>query len=75
MFLQMGQFKPHPHHSAFDGATAFSIGCSCAWGSIFMGGLELVGVTVLLVGGIGHSFLNSKGFPDIFSALGQGILA
>ena len=40
-----------------------------------MGGLELVGVTVLLVGGISQSFLNSKRFPDIFPASGHGVLA
>ena len=40
-----------------------------------MGGLELVAVTVLLVGGIGQSFLNSKRFPDIFPASGHGVLA
>ena len=55
----MGQFGPHLHHSAFDGATVLRVGCSCAWGSIFMGGLELVGVMVLLVGGINQSFHNS----------------
>ena len=70
----MGQFSPHLHHSAFGGAAAPGIGCSGAWGSIFMGGLELVGVTVLLVGGIRQSFLNSKRFSDIFPALGHGVI-
>ena len=74
MFLQMGQFSPHPHCSAFGGVAALGVGCSCAWGSIFMGGLELVVVAILLVGGISQSFLNSKRFPDIFSALGHGVL-
>ena len=39
-----------------------------------MGGLELVAVTVLLVDWISQSFLNSKRFPDIFPALGHGVL-
>ena len=71
----MGQFSPHPHHYGFGGAVALGVGCSCSWGSIFIGGLEFVAVTVLLVGGIGQSFLNSKRFQDIFPASGQGVLA
>ena len=39
-----------------------------------MGGLELVAVTVFLVGGIGRSFLTSKRFPDIFPASGHWVL-
>ena len=35
-FLQMGQFSPHLHHSAFGG-------------SIFMGSFEIVAVVLLLV--------------------------
>ena len=50
----------HPHHSAFGGGAALGVGCSCAWGSIFMGGLEFIAVTVLLVGWISQSFLNPK---------------
>ena len=69
----MGQLGAHPHYSVFGGAAALGVG-SCAWGSIFMGGLELVAVTVLLVGGIGLSFLISKRFPDIFPASGHGVL-
>ena len=42
------------------------VGCSWARSSIFMGGFEIVGVAVLLVGGIGQYFLNSMRFPDIF---------
>ena len=38
-----------------------------------MGGFEIVAVAVLLVGGIGQSFLNSKKFPDIHRALGHGV--
>ena len=71
----MEQFSLHPDHSAFGGAAALGVGCSCAWGSILMGGLELVAVTVLLAGEIGQSFLNSKRFPDIFPASGHGVLA
>ena len=56
----MGQFGPHLHCSAFGGAVVLGVGCSWAWGSIFMGGFQIVAVTVLLVGGIGQSFLNSK---------------
>ena len=74
LFLQMGKFGPHPHHSAFGGAAALGVGCSCAWGLIFIGGLELVVATVLLVGGIGQTFLNSKRFPYIFPASGHGVL-
>ena len=70
----MGQFDPHPHHSTFCGAVALGLGCSWAWGSIFMGGLE-VAVVALLVGGISQSFLNSKRFPDIFPALGHRVPA
>ena len=73
-FLQMGQFGPHPHHSAFGGAVALGVGCSCSWGSIFMGSLEFVAVTVLLVGGIGQSFFNSKRFLNIFPASGHAVL-
>ena len=54
----MGQFSPHPNHSAFGDGAAPRVGCSCTWGSIFMGYLELVGVTVLVVGRIVQSFLN-----------------
>ena len=32
-------------------------------------------VTVLMVGGIGQSFLSSKRLPDIFPASGQGLPA
>ena len=42
------------------------VGCSWTWGSIFMRGFEVVAVVVLLVGGIGQSFLNLKRFPGIF---------
>ena len=59
MFLQMGQFGPHPHCSAFGSAAALGVGCS--WDSIFMGGLELVTITVLLVGGIDQSFSFQRG--------------
>ena len=58
----------------FGGGAALGVGCSCAWGSIFMVGLEFVAVTVLLARGIGQSFLNSKRFPDIVPALGHGVL-
>ena len=74
-FLQMGQFGPHLHHSAFGDAVTLRVGCSGSWDSIFMGGLEFVAVVLELVGGIGQSFLNSKRFPYIFPALGQGVLA
>ena len=40
-----------------------------------MGGFGIVAIAVLLLGGIGQSFLNSKRFPDIFPALGHGVLA
>ena len=53
-------------------AIVLGVGCSWAWGSIFMGGFEIVAVAVLLVGGIGQSFLNLKRFSDIFPALGHG---
>ena len=53
----------------------WGFGCSCSLGSIFMCSLEFVAVTVLLVGGICQSFLNSKRLPDIFPALGQVVLA
>ena len=43
-------------------------------GLIFIGSLGFVAVTVLLVGGIGQSFLSSKRLPDIFPASGQGVL-
>ena len=62
----MGEFSSYPHCSAFDSDAALGVGCSCAWGSIFMDGLELVALMVLLVGGTGQTFLNSKRFPDIF---------
>ena len=71
----MGQFGPHPHCSAFCGAVVLGVGCSWPWGSIFMGGFEVVAVVVLLVGGIGQSFLNSKRFPEIIPALGHGVPA
>ena len=71
----MGHFGPHPHCSAFGSTAALGVGCSCAWGSIFMGSLELVAVTVLLVAEIGQSFLSSKRLPDIFPASGHGVLA
>ena len=71
----MGHLGPHPHHSAFGGAVVLGVGCSWAWGSIFMNGFEIVAVAVLLVGGIGQSFLNLKKFPDIFPALGHGVPA
>ena len=38
-------------------------------------GVQFVAVMVLLVGGIGQSFLSSKRLLDIFPALGQGVLA
>ena len=70
----MEQFGHHLHCSAFGSVATLGVGCSCVWGSIVMGGLELVAVTVLLVGGIGQSFLNSKRFPDIFPASSHGVL-
>ena len=70
----MGQFGPHPHCSASGGAVALGVGCFCSWGSIFIGSLEFMAVMVLLVGGISQCFLNSKRFPDIFTASGQGVL-
>ena len=75
IFFQMGKSDPHPHHYTFCGAVALEVGCSWAWGSIFMGGVEVVVVIVLLVGGISQSFLNSKRFPNIFPALGHGMPA
>ena len=75
IFLQMGQFSPHPHCSAFGGGAALVVVCSGAWGSIFIGGLELVAAVALLVGRISQYFLSSKRFPDIFPALGHGVLA
>ena len=49
------------------------VGCSWAWGSIFMGGFEVVTVVVLLVGGISHLFSIWRGSLDIFPALGHGV--
>ena len=72
-FCKMGQFGTHPHHSTFCGAVVLEVGCSWAWGSIFMGGFEVVAVVVLLVGGISQSFHSSKWFPDIFPASGHGV--
>ena len=40
IFLQMGQFSPHPHFSAFSAAAALRVASSCSCGSIFMGGLK-----------------------------------
>ena len=42
-----------------------------------MGGFGVVAVAIvlLLLGGVGQSFLNSKRFPYIFSALGHGVQA
>ena len=73
----MGQFDPHPHLSAFSATIELVVGCSWAWGSILMGffGIVAVAVLLLLLGGIGQSFLNLKRFPDIFPALGNGVLA
>ena len=56
------------------GVVALEVGWSCSWGLLFIGSLGFVAVMVLLVGGISQSFLNSKRFPDIFPALGQGVL-
>ena len=70
----MGQLGPHLHHSGF-GAVALGAGLFDSWDSIFIGGLGFMAVMVLLAGGIGQSFLSSKRLPDIFLALGQGVLA
>ena len=70
--LQRGQFSLHLHHFAFGGAAALGVGHSCAWGSIFMDCLELVGVKVLLVGGISQSFLNLKGSLRFFLPQAMG---
>ena len=51
------------------------------WGSVvpgpgtlsLLGDFGVVALVVLLVGGIGQFFLNSKRFPDIFPALGHGV--
>ena len=43
-------------------------------GQFCLGSLEFVADMVLLVGGIGQSFLSSKRLPDIFPASGQGVL-
>ena len=75
-FLQMGQFGPHPHFPASGATVELVVGCSWAWGSIFMRGFGIVAVAVLLVllGGISQYFLNSKRFPNIFPASGHGVL-
>ena len=72
IFLQIEQFSPHPHHSAFGGVFALGrvvlvLGVQFLW-AIF------VAVTVLLVRGISQPFLNSKRFPDIVPALVHGVL-
>ena len=68
-FLQMGQFSPHPHFSAFGAVVALGVASSWAGGSIFMERFEVD------VEGIGQSFLNSNKYPDIFPALGHGMPA
>ena len=45
MFLQKGQFGPHPHFSAI----GLLVGCSSGLGSIFMGDFELVAMAVFHV--------------------------
>ena len=68
MFLQIGQFCPHPHCSGLD---TVALG---TWGSIFIGGFGIVAVTVALEGGMGQSFLISKRLLDILLASGQWVL-
>ena len=64
----MGQFSPHPYFSAFGATVELGLGLH------LYGGVGIVAVAVLLLlGGIGQSFLNSKRFPDIFPALGHGV--
>ena len=70
----MGQFGPCPHHSGI-GAVVLEVWWFGSWGSIFIGSLGFVSVTVLLVGGIGQSFVSSKRLSDTFPASGQGVLA
>ena len=74
-FCKWGNLVPHPHHSSF-GTVELRFDCSGPWGStLITGRLEFVAlvVLVLVAGGIGQSFLNSKRLPDIFPALGQGV--
>ena len=68
----MRQFGPHPHHSAFGGGAALGVGCSGAWGSIFMGGLELVAAVALLVGGSANPFLVQRGSLTFFLPRARG---
>ena len=68
MFLQIGQFGPHPHFSICFGVTvAWGIAALWGCGSTFIVGVE-VGA-----GGIGQSFLDSNKFPDADPALGHGV--
>ena len=71
IFLQMGQFGPHPHFSFiyFSATVAWGINVSWDCASTFIVGVEVS------VGGIGQSFLNSNKFSDIHPALGHGVPA
>ena len=70
MFLQMGQFGPHPHFSiCFGIMAAWGIAVSWGCGSTFTVGVD-VGA-----GEIGQSFLDSNKFSDTDPALGHGVPA
>ena len=71
IFYKWGSFVPI--HISLLLVLLLHWGLVCSWvcGSIFMWGFEVV----VVVGGIGQSFLKSKRFPDIFPALGHGVPA
>ena len=71
----MGQFGPHLHLSGFV-TVELGFDWPGSWGSTFIAGdlgFVVVTVVVLVVGGIGQSFLILKRLPDTFPASGQGV--